>query len=180
MGGAEAWNLDMSRHARERIPPADYLGSSYYEIWLKGLQRLMVERGLVTSEEIATGRSMGKSVPLPRKPTAEAVPGILANGAPSERQPAAPPLFKIGDPVRAKVINPAGHTRLPRYVRGRAGRIERVFAAHVFPDRNAHGLGEDPQWLYSVAFEATEIWGPQARPGDEVLADLWETYLERA
>lgn len=177
MGGTGAWNLDMSRHARERIPPADYLSSSYYEIWIKGLERLLTERGLIAAEEIAAVHAIQAPVPLSRKPTPATVPSLLAKGAPSERQPAAPALFEIGDRVRAKVMNPAGHTRLPRYLRGRAGRIVRVFGAHVFPDRNAHGLGEDPQWLYSVAFAATEVWGPQARRGDEVLADLWEPYL---
>lgn len=180
MGGTGAWNLDMSRHARERIPPADYLGSSYYEIWLNGLERLMVEGGLITPEEIVAGRSLERPVPLPRKSSAEAVPTILTKGAPSERQPATPALFETGDLVRAKVMNPAGHTRLPRYLRGRAGRIERILGAHVFPDHNAHGGGENPQWLYSVAFAAMDVWGLQARPGDEVLADLWEPYLERA
>jgi nitrile hydratase len=77
-------------------------------------------------------------------------------------------------------VNPPGHTRLPRYVRGRMGRIERRHGAHVFPDTHAHGGGEDPRWLYSVAFDAGEVWGPDARAGDEVLLDLWEPYLERA
>jgi len=180
MGGTGAWNIDMSRHARERIPPAEYLASSYYQIWRKAAERLMLERGLVTAEELQLGRSLTPAVPLPRRPTVDSVPAILAKGGPSERQPTRPAAFRAGDRIRARVMNPAGHTRLPRYVRGRAGRIERVHGVHVFPDANAAGRGEDPQWLYSVAFEATELWGPEGRAGDEVLLDLWEPYLERA
>jgi nitrile hydratase len=180
MGATGAWTLDMSRHSRERIPPADYLASTYYEIWLKGLQRLLVEKGLATHEEIRTGRSASSPVALPRKPTAQLVPAILAKGAPTERPSAAPALFNVGDWVRAKVMNPAGHTRLPRYVRGRAGRVAKIHGAHVFPDSSALGRGEDPQWLYGVGFDAVEVWGPQGRAGDEIMLDLWEPYLERA
>jgi nitrile hydratase len=110
---------------------------------------------------------------------ADAVPPALAKGAPTAREPTAPPLFAVGDVVRARVMNPTGHTRLPRYVRGRTGRIARVHGVHVFADSSAAGLGEDPRWLYSVAFAATGVWGPEAQAGDEVLLDLWEPYLER-
>jgi nitrile hydratase len=178
MGATGAWNLDMSRQARERIPPAEYLASSYYQIWLKGMQRLLVERGLATAEELATGRAVTAAKRLPRRPDAAAVPAMLAKGGPTERPAAAPALFAVGDAVRAKNMNPTGHTRLPRYVRGRRGRIARVHGAHVFPDANAAGAGEDPRWLYSVAFDAVELWGPDARPGDEILIDLFEPYLE--
>jgi nitrile hydratase len=139
MGATGAWNIDMSRHARERIPPADYLRSPYYAIWLKGMERLLLEKGLVRAEELRTGRALEGPLALPRRPDADAVPAILAKGAPTEREPVAPARFAVGDNVRARVMNPAGHTRLPRYLRGRTGRIERVFGAHVFPDRHAHG-----------------------------------------
>ena len=180
MGATGAWNLDMSRHARERTPPAEYLASSYYQIWLNGLERLLVERELVTSAELRAGHAIGAPVKLPRKPTRESVPAALAKGGPADRAAAGPALFAAGDRVRAKNMNPAGHTRLPRYVRGRTGRIERVHGVHIFPDSNAHGLGENPCWLYSVAFDAAEVWGPQGRAGDEVLLDLGGPYLERA
>ena len=180
MGATGAWNIDTSRHARERIPPADYLRSPYYAIWLKGMERLLVEMGLVGEDELSAGRALRPPAALPRRPAAEAVLAILAKGAPTEREPVVPPRFRTGDLVRARLMNQAGHTRLPRYLRGRPGRIERVFGAHVFPDRNAHGEAGDPEWLYSVAFAAADIWGPEARRGDEVLADLWEPYLEPA
>jgi nitrile hydratase len=179
MGGTGTWNLDMSRHARERIPAADYLGSTYYDIWRKGLERLLVENGLATSDEIASGQSVEEPVAVKRKVLADAIPAALAKGAPTTRDAAMPAAFKIGDRVRAKVMNPMGHTRLPRYVRGKLGTIVATRGVHVFPDANAAGLGENPQWLYSVAFGARDVWGPEAHEGDEIRIDLWEPYLER-
>ena len=90
------------------------------------------------------------------------------------------PAFAVGHRVRARSLNPTGHTRLPRYVRGHVGVVERQHGAHVLPDSNAHGLGEDPRHLYSVRFHARDLWGPEARAGDSVSLDLWESYLERA
>jgi nitrile hydratase len=180
MGGTGAWNLDMSRHARERMAPADYLASTYYEIWYHGLTRLLVETGLATPDEIAGGRSGAPGKDLPRKPTAETMPAALATGSPVDREVEQPSRFAAGDRVRARVMNPKGHTRLPRYARGRTGTVARVHGAHVFPDAHAHGLGEDPQWLYSVSFASTELWGEDGKDGDEVRIDLWEPYLEPA
>ncbi len=179
MGATGAWNIDMVRHSRERIPPAEYLAASYYEKWLKGLERLLVERGLATAVEIDAGHSASPGVGLPRVPRATDVPALLAKGSSYERKSSAPASFSVGDLVRAKVMNPMGHTRIPRYARGRRGRIATVHGVHVFPDSNSAGRGEDPQWLYSVTFAAREIWGPEARDGDEVRVDLWEPYLER-
>jgi nitrile hydratase len=180
MGATGAWNIDMVRHARERIPPAEYLAASYYEKWLKGLERLLVEHGLAAEAEIEAGRSASPGVGLPRVPRAADVPALLAKGTSYERKPSTPASFKVGDLVRAKVMNPMGHTRIPRYARGRRGTIAAVHGVHVFPDSNSAGSGENPQWLYSVAFAAREIWGPEARDGDEVRVDLWEPYLEPA
>jgi len=180
MGATGAWTLDMSRHARERIPPAEYLGSGYYEIWFAGLRRIVVECGLVSQDELASGRSAGPGRALPRKLSPETVPAVLAKGGPTERPATAAAKFKPGDRVRAKMMHPTGHTRVPRYVRGRAGRIASAYGAHVFPDASAAGQGEEPRWLYSVAFDAAELWGPAGRAGDEVLLDLFEPYLEPA
>jgi nitrile hydratase beta subunit len=179
MNASGVWNIDMVRHARERIPPAEYLAASYYEKWLKGLERLLVEHGLVTPEELATGKSLSPSRSLPRKPTAATVPAMLGKGTSFDRAPASAAMFKVGDKVRAKVMHPPGHTRLPRYVRGRVGRIAALRGAHVYPDANSKGEGEDPRWLYSVTFAAGEVWGPQGHEGDEIVLDLWEPYLER-
>lgn len=178
MSAPGGWNIDMSRHARESLPPARYLSSSYYEIWLAGLERLMLERGLVTAAEIDTGRSTAPPLPGRRVLEAAAVAGVLAKGGPVDRPPAAPSRFAAGDPVRARNLNPIGHTRLPRYVRGRTGTVVAAHGCHVFPDANAHGQGEQPAWLYGVRFTARELWGPDAAAGDHVHVDLWEPYLE--
>lgn len=180
MGATGVWNLDMSRHARERIAPADYLSSTYYDLWRKGLERLVVEHRLVTAGELEAGRSAGPPAVPPRTVKAADVPAMLTKGSSYEREPAAPPRYAVGENVRARVMNPPGHTRLPRYLRGRKGRIAGIRGVHVFPDSNAAGKGEEPQWLYSVAFEASEVWGPDTRQGDVIHADLFEPYLERA
>jgi len=180
MNATGAWNIDMVRHARERIPPADYLAAGYYEKWLLGLERLLVERGFATPEEIDAGRGVAARKTPPRTVKASEVPALLAKGSRYDRAARAPARYAVGDKVRARIMNPSGHTRLPRYVRGRAGTIARVHGVHVFPDSNASGKGEDPQWLYSVAFDARELWGPGPHQNDSIFLDLWEPYLERA
>ncbi|MFN0264716.1 nitrile hydratase subunit beta [Tepidamorphus sp. 3E244] len=179
MGATGAWNLDMSRHARERTPPAQYLSSSYYQIWFEGLTRLMRERGLATPEELATGKASQPPAQLKRVLKADDVARVLAAGGPCDRETSTRPVYAVGDIVRAALVNPKGHTRLPRYVRGHTGVIERVHGCHVFPDANAHGEGEQPQWLYGVSFDAGAIFGP-GRAGDTIHVDMWEPYLERA
>ena len=178
MAPAGGWNLDMSRHARESLPPHDYLGSSYYEIWLRALQELIVARGLATREEIESGTQHLAPAEVPRVLKAEDVAPTLARGGPVERPAQGDPSFSPGDRVRARNMHPRGHTRLPRYVRGHAGEIAAVRGFHVFPDANAHGLGEQPHWLYGVRFSARTLWGDAAAAGDEVMVDLWEPYLE--
>ncbi|HEX3520492.1 MAG TPA: nitrile hydratase subunit beta [Stellaceae bacterium] len=174
------WNIDAGRHARERIPPADYLRMSYYEKWFAGLITVLEESGLATRAEVENGR------PAPGTPQAipplraEQVAELVAERGWFERPVNAPPRFAVGQAVRAKKINPTGHTRLPRYARGNAGIIDRIHGAHVFPDSNAHFRGECPQHLYSVRFSARELWGESASARDAVYIDLWEDYLEPA
>jgi nitrile hydratase len=180
MGLPGGWNIDMARFAREDRPHQDYLGKSYYQIWLAGLERLMLERDLVSSDEVAAGHALHPPKPVAATLTAEGVAGMLHRGGPTGRDPSTPALFTVGDRVRAKSIDPPTHTRLPRYVRGRIGLIERVHGAHVFPDSNANGAGEDPQWLYTVTFEGRELWGDDADPSVEISVDAWEPYLEPA
>jgi nitrile hydratase len=179
---AAAWglyNIDTSRHARERIPGPDYLRMSYYEKWLAGLIDLLIQTGQITRAEADAGRPDPACARLTPPLTAERVAAVIAAGGPATRDVAAPKRFAIGEPVRARNINPTGHTRLPRYARGRLGVIERDHGVHVFPDTNAHGLGEQPQRLYGVRFTAFELWGEAARVGDSVHLDLWDDYLER-
>ncbi|TAN12564.1 MAG: nitrile hydratase subunit beta [Rhizobiaceae bacterium] len=177
MGATASWTLDESRFARETLPPAVYYSSSYYQIWEKALEKLMLERGLLTGRELATGIVESRK-PVARTLAAEDVDKVLARGAPTERASGASARFKLGDKVRAKNMHPFTHTRLPRYLRGHVGEIVHVHGVHVFPDSNAHGKGEDPQWLYAVRFSARELWGKDRPAGDTVSADCWEPYLE--
>ena len=174
------WNIDMSRFAREDRAPEDYLGKSYYEIWLAGLERLMLARNLVSSDEIEAGKPLHPAKQVTKTLTPEGVAGMLHRGGPTERKAASPTLFTAGDRVRAKMINPPTHTRLPRYVRGHVGVIERVLGCHVYPDSNARGAGENPQWLYTVTFDGRELWGESGDPTLKVSVDAWEPYLEPA
>ncbi len=179
MGTLRKWNIDMVRHARERQHPIDYLRHSYYENWLVGLEKLLVETGLVTAEELATGKAMSpaEDATSQRALKAENVPAILAEGAPATMELDTKPRFKPGDMIRAINRHPLGHTREPRYVRGRVGVIHEYHGAHVFPDRNAQGSREG-RHLYSVRFEASSLWGENANKGSAVYLDLWEDYLE--
>lgn len=174
------WNIDMSRFARENRSPADYLSKSYYQIWLAGLEQLMEERALVSREEIKTGRAMLPARKEVRVLAPENVASVLRKGGPTERAAATNPLFAVGDRVRARNTHPQGHTRLPRYARGHVGVIDRLHGCHVFPDSNAHGKGENPQWLYTVRFTGRELWGERAEATSSVSVDAWESYLERA
>jgi nitrile hydratase beta subunit len=180
MGMPGGWNIDMSRFARENRPHQDYLGKSYYQIWLAGLERLMLERDLVSPDEIEAGRVRRPPKPVAQTLTAEGVTAMLHRGGPTERDASRPALFAVGARIRAKTINPPGHTRLPRYVRGHVGVIERIHGCHVFPDSNASGAGEDPQWLYTVSFGGRELWGDGADPSVQISVDAWEPYLEPA
>ena len=180
MGGTGEWNIDMSRFARENRAPADYLSKSYYELWLAGLEALVAERRLITEQELAAARAIGRPRPVKRILAAQDVDHVLSRGTAVAREPKAPARFKPGDRVRAKNMHPTGHTRLPRYVRGHVGTIERVHGCHVFPDSNAAGRGEDPQWLYSVSFEGRELWGAEGDPTLKVSVDAWEPYLDPA
>jgi len=176
IGATGSWNIDASRHAREKIPALKYWSSSYYEIWLEGLMRLMIEHGLINKSEAASGRIQAPAKPVKRVLKADMVAAALAKGGPASRPSNRQNLFSVGDKVRAKNFHPEGHTRLPRYARGKAGEIVLVHGTHVFPDSAAHGKGDDPQWLYTVRFSARELWGKESR--DRVHIDLWEPYLE--
>jgi nitrile hydratase len=180
MGATGEWTLDASRFARESLPPARYLSSTYYEIWLGGLERQLAERGLVAPEEVEAGRALRPTPPVKRTLAARDVLPTLGRSGPTRRPEARPARFAPGDRVRARNLHPPTHTRLPRYVRGRIGTVESVHGCHVFPDANAHGGGEDPQWLYTVRFAGRELWGPEADPALAVSVDAFEPYLEPA
>jgi nitrile hydratase len=178
MGAPGGWNIDMSRFARENRAPEQYLSMSYYQIWLAGLVTLLEERELVTEKEIGAGRTLSPPKPVKRILSPGDVAKVLYRGGPTERPTNTSAAFKVGDKVRMKNINPPTHTRLPRYVRGRVGTIDRVIGYQVFPDSNATGAGENPQWLYTVRFDGRELWGPEGDPTTKVSVDAWEPYLE--
>ncbi|MGO9592303.1 MAG: nitrile hydratase subunit beta [Steroidobacteraceae bacterium] len=179
-GAWRKWNLDASRFQRELIPPAEYLRMSYYERWVEGLVGLLVKMGLVTQEEITSGKPSPRTAKLVPPLTPDKVWPLLARGAPANRDVASEPRFQAGQPVRARNIHPEGHTRLPRYARGKAGMIVRDHGVFVYPDTNALFQGEQPRHLYSVRFSAQELWGPEASAQDSVYLDMWESYLEPA
>lgn len=179
-GACGIWNIDIGRHARETLPPADYLAKSYYDIWISGLEKLLLGAGMVAQEELAQGRALLPPRAVPRKLAGADVGVVLARGARYDRPAAAPALYAPGEEVRTIVMNPATHTRLPRYARGKKGVVEAVRGCFVFPDSNAHGAGENPQWCYTLRFSGRELWGVGAAPGVEVSIDAFEPYLERA
>ena len=176
MGMTGSWNIDIARHARERLPAMQYWRSSYYEMRHYALVLQLIELGLVTAMEEQPGKMAVPPLAVKRVPTAEMVPAIFAAGGPASRASNRPAGFAGGDKVRARNINPQGHTRLPRYARGKLGEIVALHGTHVFPDSNAHGGGEDPHWLYTVRFTARDLWGKDTN--DCVCIDLWEPYLE--
>ena len=174
-----AWNIDMARFTREDRPAQDYLSWSYYRIWLAGLERLLLETGLVNQTELTAGKAIDPPIALKRVLKADEAEAVMLRGFPAERQVGFQPRFQIGDAVMTRIINPATHTRLPRYARGRRGTIHALHGAHVFPDAHAHGHGEAPHFLYTVHFTARELWGPDTT-ADAVYLNCWEPYLDPA
>lgn len=169
------FNIDEMRHAIERMDPADYLSSSYYERWLAALERLLIEKGVTTPAEV-------ESPPPHPRPAAATAPSVAldrySKSQSSFRPAIAQPVYKVGQSVIASAVRKHGHTRLPRYARGRQGVVSALLGTHVFPDASAHGRGEDAQPLYSVRFESTELWG--TGEASAVYLDLWESYLAPA
>lgn len=177
MGATGKWNIDTSRAARESLPPAQYLSSSYYEIWFEGLKKLLLNTGLATADEIEAGELKRAASPVARVLMADQVPAVLLRGGPADRPATEAARFEVGDMVQTRQMHPSTHTRLPRYCRGKRGRIIAAHGMHVFPDTNAIGLGEQPQWLYTVRFDAVELWGTDTTAAS-VCVDCWEPYLD--
>jgi nitrile hydratase len=181
-GALGQWNIDVSRHAREKLAPGDYARFSYYEKWLAAVADLLVDTGVISEAEL-TGTDPTPSPLASRALRAEAVQDVLATGGPATRESACPQVFQPGDRVRTRRITAnrlvdGGHTRLPRYAAGASGRVLRCHGAHVLPDSAAHLLGEAPEPLYAVSFPASQLWANPEHPGDEVILDLWQSYLD--
>ena len=183
-GALGKWNIDVSRHARECLAPTDYARFSYYEKWMAGLADLLADTGVVSAEELAGGAATES--PLAHKAMkAEAVPGVLAAGGPADRPSDIAPVFGLGDAVvtrsiAANTLVDGGHTRLPVYAAGARGRVVRYHGTHILPDSSAHRLGDAAEPLYAVAFPASELWAHPEHPRDEVVLDLWQSYLAAA
>jgi nitrile hydratase len=178
--GGGRQNLDNSRHQLELLPPADYLRMSYYERWFARLLKLLVANGIATREEIESGRAAPGSPKETPRIAADVVPEMVARRNSARRDVAVAPKFAVGQRVRARNIHPTGHTRLPRYARGKTGVVIRDHGVFVFPDANAEFTGEKPQHVYSVRFTARELWGDQASARDSVHLDMWDDYLDHA
>ncbi len=184
MGRHGVFSPEGLRFAIESLEPARYLASSYYERWMAALEGALLKKGIVTEEELKDRTELFQKhpdAPLPRRDApgeAETVLKGINTRHPAQREGVATPEFKVGDSVRARNINPTGHTRLPRYVRGRKGLVARLHGIHDSDDAVSQGRGPEPQAVYSVRFEARELWGESAGSRDWVYIDMWESYLE--
>ena len=180
-GAFGKWNIDIGRHARESLSPKDYTRFSYYGKWIAALADLLVETGVVSAGELTRGQAIGQTDLAPV--TGEIMARLIAQGSPSARESDIAPVFSIGQNVRT--LRPAGnrlvtggHTRLPQYASGARGQILLKHGSHVLPDSSAHRLGAGAEPLYTVVFNASELWTAPEHPGDEVTLDLWQSYLE--
>ena len=173
------YNLDNSRHQLELLPPGDYLRMSYYERWFTRMVNQLLASRTITREELESGRAASGSGTATPAVTAATAVAIASRRNSARRNVPVRPRFRVGQRVRARNIHPTGHTRLPRYARGREGVIARDHGVFLFPDTNAHFQGENPQHVYSVRFAARELWGAGASARDFVHIDLWDDYLER-
>jgi nitrile hydratase subunit beta len=179
MGATGLWTIDGGRASLEALPPVEYLRSSYYRRWFLGLEQRCLKFGLISEDEVAAGHSLRRGIALNRTLKLSDVQKPPIRGK-FERPHRAPATFKTGDSVRTRVLNPTTHTRLPRYARGKTGRVEAVRGCHVYPDTAAIGAGEEPEWLYTVVFDGRELWGDAAEPGLTISIDAFEPYLEPA
>jgi len=173
-------NIDFVRSQMEATPPTEYVRLSYYELWLRTLEKMAVDKGAVSANDLST-LARGEDVALDKTTDPfppEGMAGFVAGGASALRPLDTPAKFKVGERVRAKTDSPATHTRLPRYVRGHLGEIVRDAGGQIYPDSNAVNGDDQPERLYSVRFTARELWGEDANPHDTVVVDLWEPYLE--
>lgn len=181
LGACGQWNIDQSRYARESLQPANYMSWPYYRIWLEGVEKLLLSRGMASAKELADGKLRTPPIKVRGVLEADKVWQTLHSlGGSASRPEDRSSAFTPGDEVTTINRHPVGHTRLPRYARGRRGTVTKILGYHVFPDSSGNDLGDDPQWLYQVRFTARELWGEQANPRDSVTLDLWEPHFELA
>ena len=178
LGAWGEWNIDAGRYTLEQLDPALYLSSSYYQRWLYRTENLLVDHGLVSREEIETPPANRNTKKSQEPLSLDYILTRQRNTRSARLNDDVAPRHHMGDQVRARNIHPKGHTRIPRYVRGRLGVIGRDHGVFIFPDTNAVFAGKSPQHLYSVCFTAREIWGTKAVVADKVYVDMWDEYLE--
>ncbi len=178
MGPLRLWTIDMGRASQETLLPALYVSATYYQRWLLGLERRVLEHNLAGADELEAGRSL-RANDKPNRIFTPKDANHLTRGN-FERDALAPPRFKAGDGVRTLNINPVTHTRLPRYARGKVGEVEAIRGCHVYPDSVSTGAGEDPQWLYTVVFPGQVLWGEDSDPSVNVSIEAFEPYLVAA
>jgi nitrile hydratase beta subunit len=170
----------MGRYTLEQMPPADYLRATYYERWLYRTERLLVERGLLTAEELGSGRPNGRPPEVRALKPPEVQTALRGRRAARMDDHLKAPQFKAGDRVRTRTMHPLHHTRLPRYARGKVGVIDRDHGVFILPDEHARSGTKVPSHCYAVRFEGRELWGADAGPRDAVYIDLFDEYLESA
>jgi nitrile hydratase len=180
MGAWRKWNIDATRHEVELVPPAEYLSLSYYARQFVAFLEMLAKSGLATRAEVESGTAAQDQPRATPALTVDKANALVAKGVPTSRDVSVAARFQVGQRVRTRNMHPVGHTRLPRYARGKTGTIDRDHGVFVFPDTNAHFLGEKPQHVYSVRFAARELWGEQAAAHDSVYIDMWDDYLEPA
>jgi nitrile hydratase len=176
MEGAGLFNLDAFRYGIERMEPALYLATPYFERWLETIAFNLVHHGWITEEELEARIAQLREHPGAPPPPVSPVKPPPAPIPPEPSQPRTP-RFSVGDAVVARNVHPTGHTRLPRYVRGKRGVVNRVHAPELLPDVNAHRPGAPLEVVYNVRFDADQLWGDSAEPRQTVSIDLWESYL---
>ena len=170
--------VDRFRFLRETMPPAAYLTWSYYEHWWFVTALALLQAGTITLDELRAGHAAAGRTKRDDAMRPADVKVVIGKGGQSTRAVDALARFSVGQAVATRNLNPAGHTRLPRYARGKRGLVHHWHGAHVFADSSARGGGECPQHLYTVTFSARELWGTDAAADDKVYLDLWESYLD--
>lgn len=174
-----SYNIDAFRYGIEQMAPAEYLRAPYFERWLSTVERNLIEQGFITAQEMDERTRLFRDQPdAPMPPAGPAVAPSQPSDSSNSARPGARPRFTAGDTVVTRNVHPTGHTRLPRYARGKRGVVIRSHGPHVFPDTNALGLGEQPQPLYTVRFDARDLWGDSVEGAQTVSLELWESYLE--
>lgn len=178
MTRASDWNLDWFRHCRELIAPEDYLSRPYFDQWAQTYCAMMINSGWANVEECATGKAINPVSDLPPPITAEQARGFILKEVRFDAEVSEQPIFKVSDKVRTVSNVTNGHTRLPLYARNRIGYVVAHHGAHIFPDDMAVNKKRHVH-LYTIEFNASELWPEVTESIDTVSLDLWEEYLER-